>query len=236
MNDFISINQASDGVVDKLDALRSTPRQNINCERHGISNALINGKCELCRDEQDNKQDLHFLKINQTNAGVGLRYINSTLDNLILDDATPQFKNMIHELKNYNFKTNNIIITGKTGIGKTHIGIALINKALLMNFTAQYINFYNLSKISIDSKDKFKKCLECQFLVIDEFGTNETNYKQEVLRELIDYRYSNLKPTLIISNLLYENIYKNVDESIKYRIEQDCLAFFDINSKNYREI
>lgn len=71
--------------------------------------------------------------------------------------------------------SNNIIITGESGVGKTHLGAALATCATEKGFKAYYItleNYLNLLKNANEKKSRniLEYMKECHIIMIDEVG------------------------------------------------------------------
>jgi len=118
-------------------------------------------------------------------------------------------KIVIKDLANMNFIRNhqNIIITGKTGTGKSYIAQALANRAILDGFKACYVRVPTLLEdIKISRADGtytslLRKYSRFQLLVLDDFGITQMSADDATnLFEIIEDR-TEINSTIITSQL-----------------------------------
>lgn len=193
-----------------------------DCDKHGkYVEADIHGVCAQCaRDfrEERKEQQLATLRLRMlSESGVGVRYHNANFQN-----APIAQQSVVNELQAYKFDRN-IMLIGKTGTGKTHLAMALIN-TVITSTTCQFVKFYKLLDIQINDKHKFHEIRTCKFLVIDDLGIADTANKHVVLHEVLDYRYDNCLPTMITSNLTKSQLEESLSDALYSRIKSDCLS------------
>jgi DNA replication protein DnaC/putative replication protein len=228
-----------------------------DCEKHGNSaEALMNGKCRNCYKEQKNKiisDNLESItKKCIVNSNIDTRYYNSTFNNYIA--TSEEQKQAVTTLQNWN-NTSNILLSGKTGNGKTHLICALINKLLseyvTNNYTKdsrlkekgvfinlkspiQYWKYYELQNLKIRKEEIYdEKIRKSPILAIDEIGITTNEKRSELLHEIIDYRYSNELPTIIITNLVITELKTVLLEATQSRIREDFIII-TTNWEDYR--
>jgi DNA replication protein DnaC len=112
-----------------------------------------------------------------------------------------------------------LVYCGSSGIGKTYFCAALTEWAI-DNFGSnwRYWKENDLLKKLRDSMDSIRGdyldvlryMIDDDFLILDDVGssTKHTDWREEVLFEILDYRYNNMKPTLITSNFTSEDFKK----------------------------
>lgn len=113
---------------------------------------------------------------------------------------------------------NNLIITGPTGAGKTHLACALAGKACRDGFKAFYIKCLDLvSQLMIARADgSFPRCIEklnsFHLLIIDEWMRDPMSQNQaRELLDLIDSRYNRVS-TIFLAQLPVEDWHKNFED------------------------
>ncbi len=130
-------------------------------------------------------------------------------------------KAQIHSLAALNFirSHQNIIITGKTGTGKSYIAQAFANRAILDGFRAYYIRTPSLlEEIRVARADGtytslLKKYSRFQVLVLDDFGvSNMKDDDATNLFEIIEDR-TEINSTIITSQLPVSEWYEYLNNN-----------------------
>lgn len=108
-----------------------------------------------------------------------------------------------------------LIFVGKTGVGKTHLGMAIVMGALRKGFVAKIVDCGLLLSEIYDTYGKdeegrskgdaanlIRAYIDLDVLVIDEIGRSPISaHGTDRLFEIIDGRYKRCRPTIVISNL-----------------------------------
>jgi DNA replication protein DnaC len=115
---------------------------------------------------------------------------------------------------------------GRTGLGKTHLSLAIANEAIKKGYTVVYgsvINFLN--KIE---KEKFGRAedldtenmlIDVDLLILDDLGAEFTTaLSTSVLYNIINSRICKGVPTIISSNLDFHELKERYPESVASRI------------------
>lgn len=112
----------------------------------------------------------------------------------------------------------NILITGPTGVGKSHLASALGAQACMLGYSTLYFNaqklFYNLrlSKMEGTHRKLIASIAKADLLIVDEFGLQKLEDLQRLdLMEIIEDRHG-LKSTLIASQLPVAAWYEVIGE------------------------
>ncbi len=116
-------------------------------------------------------------------------------------------------------KKENIIITGATGVGKSHIASALGNQACFMGYKTVY---YNLSKLLSSLKmrrsdntyiKEIEKIARQDLLILDDFGLAKLDTQNRLdLLEIIEDRYGK-RATIVTSQLPISKWHDLIDDS-----------------------
>lgn len=143
--------------------------------------------------------------------------------------------------KNYaeNFDANSysILMMGETGLGKTHLSLAIAGEALKKGFGVIYGSVQNL--FSDIEKEHFgkdgdsdgtteKMLLDCDLLILDDLGAEfTTSFTVATVNNIINTRLLTLKPTIISTNLSLSEIEKKYSKRIASRLigEYQILCF-----------
>jgi DNA replication protein DnaC len=113
---------------------------------------------------------------------------------------------------------DNILITGPTGVGKSHMASALGAQACMLGYRTLYYNaqklFYNLrlSKMEGTHRKLITNMAKADLLIIDDFGLQKLEDLQRLdLMEIIEDRHG-LKSTIIASQLPVAAWYEVIGE------------------------
>lgn len=131
--------------------------------------------------------------------------------------------------KNFNCVTSNsMLMYGETGLGKTHLSLAIAGEVLKKGFGVVYGSAQNL--FSAIEKEHFgrsdnpdgtteKMLLECDLLILDDLGAEfTTNFTTATLNNIITTRLLSSKPTIISTNLDIDELYDMYSRRITSRI------------------
>jgi DNA replication protein DnaC len=104
-----------------------------------------------------------------------------------------------------------LIFSGKAGTGKTHLACAIANAVIDLAVPAKFTTVTNMmraiketySKDSDDSESKvLQRLSDVPLLVMDEAGMDYgTDFNKTLLFEVLNSRYENVNPTIILTNL-----------------------------------
>lgn len=122
-------------------------------------------------------------------------------------------------------RSPSLLLYGRTGLGKTHLSLAIAGKAVEAGFGVIYSSAQNLfNKLE---KEKFGRSdgnteetiLDCDLLIIDDLGAEfTTQFTVSSLYNIINSRELEGKPTIISTNLTPEQLTNTYSERIASRI------------------
>ena len=132
-------------------------------------------------------------------------------------------------------RSPSLLLYGKTGLGKTHLSLAIAGNAVEEGYGVIYSSAQNLfNKLE---KDKFGKAdanteeaiLDCDLLIIDDLGAEfTTQFTVSALYNIVNSRELEGKPTIISTNLMPEQLTKAYGERIASRILSNyVMLYFD---------
>lgn len=173
-----------------LNAFQATMQTNIS--HNFTTDELIAHLVDAEFDERYNRKLARLLKAANFRHHVSFQQIDF-LQQRNLD------KNLLLRLSHCDWikKTENIFITGPTGVGKSFIACALGHQAALHGFSVSYFNCIKLfSKLKFAKADgtydkELKKINNKHVLVLDDFGLHPIDEQSKlILLELLEDRYA----------------------------------------------
>ncbi len=131
--------------------------------------------------------------------------------------------------------SGSIFMTGRTGLGKTHLSLAIANTVLSNGYSVIYDSVINILR-SIErehfsrehSSEMIDLVMSTELLILDDLGTEyETQFNNSTIYNIINTRLNSGKPTIISTNLDFKGISKRYDERVVSRIISvyTCLQF-----------
>lgn len=231
-----------------------------NCEKHGhyeadaiqIGSKEIVGACTLCVKEQQAKEAAASMQQaydrNFRQAGVPPRYVAKGFDAFRAGTLAQQ-----HALKvccayvdkfTERFKQGGgLILCGKPGTGKTHLAVAIVTAAIKQGYQAKFMSLLEAMR-SIKStysgegseEEAIAKLVRPDLLVLDEVGVQfESQTEWVCLNEIINRRYNQIKPTILISNLNIDELTHSLGERVIDRMREGkgVILTFDWQSERH---
>lgn len=135
----------------------------------------------------------------------------------------------------FTLSSDSILMFGKTGLGKTHLSLAIANRVLEKGYSVIYDSIINiLRKIEREhfsrehSSEMLDLVMETELLIIDDLGTEfESQFYSSTVYNIINTRLNCGRPTIISTNLDYEGIRRRYDERVVSRITAvfTCMEF-----------
>lgn len=171
----------------------------------------------LLQAEEDERINSRFQRLLRS---ARFRY-RATLDEIDYNENRGLDKNMMSDLATCEFikKGESILVTGKTGSGKSFITSAIGHHACSRGFN---VGYYNTQKFMAKTKMArvdgsilkfFDKISKTQLLILDDFGLTQLEKQQQYdLMEVIEDRHGKCS-TIISSQLPVECWYDVISES-----------------------
>lgn len=176
-------------------------------------------------------------------SGVGRRYWNLRLEDYVVNDINrDNYKSVIEyigDIKKGICRT--LWIVGKAGVGKTMLS-SLITREVGGVFRRSYelINEARRAdgfKSEETKNELIERYVGYKHLVIDEVGKN-TGYGEDeewnILWQILNGRYEDLKPTVIVSNLTKKELAEYLGQRLVDRFTENCKSI-EFKGESYRE-
>ena len=145
--------------------------------------------------------------------------------------------------QNFSLPSKNLLFLGATGLGKTHLSLAIANVAVNRGYYVCYGTSQNIcedlqsEQLGRDSDIVYTKrqVLDIDLLIIDDLGTEiDSQYSIATLYNIINSRILAKKPTIISTNYEPAELYKKYDQRITSRItgEYTAMQFLGSDIRN----
>lgn len=195
-------------------------------------------ECEVCRDRewvfwkdeagemqmrpcicQLKKRAKKFMML----SGISNSYESKSFDNFASDDLKTKTAKETALKYVQDFRGKNLILTGLTGSGKTHLAIAVIKGIIDQGVMAKYVSYRDLVneiKYSGDQEraKRLKKYTESTILLIDDlYKGKPSDADINALYEVINCRYTKRLGTVITTELSINEI-NDIESSIAGRL------------------
>lgn len=131
--------------------------------------------------------------------------------------------------------SESILMIGKTGLGKTHLSLAIARKVLERGYSVIYDSVINILRnierehFSRDhSEEMIGLVMDTELLILDDLGTEyESAFYNSTVYNIINTRLNRGKPTIISTNLDFAGIRRRYDERVVSRITTvyKCMRF-----------
>ena len=128
--------------------------------------------------------------------------------------------------ENFTEGADSILMTGRTGLGKTHLSLSIANKVLDKGYSVIYDSAVNLlgsieeQHFSRDhSSETLDLVLDCDLLILDDLGTEyESQFYNSTIYNIVNTRLGRRKPTIISTNMGLDAIRRRYDERMVSRL------------------
>ena len=196
------------GMASSYEAVLKLPI-NQHPDAHQMVATLIDAE----RNSREHKRMQLFLRLSK------LRY-KSTLQDIDCSDERNLKKEQLHLLADQGYlqKSENILITGATGCGKSYLACALGHQACVLGYRTLYFNMNRLTEqIAMAKADGtlirwLNRIRKAKLIILDDFGLQPINQEIKlILLQILEDRYEHAA-TIICSQLPVAKWYEYLDE------------------------
>lgn len=234
------------------------------CEKHGAYEAKkMFGRwfsCPVCADERKREDEEKQAQADREIAeqrrksqlkamGIKPRFEGKTFANFSsvcskADEVKRAVESYADRIVSDRRNGESLVFVGKPGTGKTHLASALIHYMADHNRSALMLTAMSLirciretwHKDSEDSEaEVIRELASYDLLIIDEIGIQYGSEAEKLLFfEVLNRRYENQKPSVLMSNLKLEDVKAHLGERIFDRMKEDGGKVFVFDWGSYR--
>ena len=186
--------------------------------------------------EQRRKQEWWTERVAQLkgNSGVPLELAHANLDDLSFIEKNiphilPQYRAARDRIARLINEPGELFLRGNAGPGKSHLAAALIFRFCDLGRPARHVSaaefFRDLKstfgKQGHTERDMVNRYHQYPLLVIDEYEVrSDSDWFEYTLRDLINKRHGDLRCTVFITNLKYDELVDRLPAPVRSRIDQ----------------
>lgn len=189
--------------------------------------------------EQAEKEAAYQMQKSVESSGVPRRYWHVDFDTYISRNEK-DLKNL-ETIKKFTSLDNNdkvLILLGAKGLGKTHLGSAIIRNCGGKFISIEELIFkYESAQdfhANVNREELMESYSSTKMLVLDEIGRSMQLEKENaLLKYILRRRYENMLPTVLISNLSKADLLKKLGEAVLDRLKETCISV-EFEGESYR--
>lgn len=184
--------------------------------------------------EEAKAQEAQDLIRRKQSAGLRKRHMTCSLDNY--KATTESQKTALGEVRAFlsnvlSGKGGNMVLAGRVGTGKTHLAAGVISALTEAKYHCKIIKLPELIRAiksswangsDLSESEIIHNLSGLKLLIVDEIGVQYgSDTEKLLLSEIIDNRYQEMLPTMLISNLDVDGIRKCIGERCYDRLKED---------------
>jgi DNA replication protein DnaC len=206
-------------------------------------------KAKQDREEQEAKERRYYARLSC--AGISKRFLNCNFDGYkpVSEKAARVFqavKSFHDQFQKIKETGTSLVMCGRPGTGKTHLAnamaISLFNQGNPVTYTTSFKMMARIKATynKFDAKETETAAIEAltrvELLVIDEVGVQFGSEAEKVLfYQIINGRYDNVLPTVLISNLTARELEQFIGERCFDRLKEGAGAVLSFDWDSYRK-
>jgi DNA replication protein DnaC len=134
-------------------------------------------------------------------------------------------------------RTGFLILSGDYGTGKTHLAVAALrrfNSGWLVK-QATLLRLLRATYSDRKADDPIERGQSAKLLVLDDVGLSSGGRDElPMLHEILDFRHGGRLPTIITSNLQFENLSAVLGERMADRLRESCFRVLTFTGSSHR--
>jgi DNA replication protein DnaC len=183
-------------------------------------------------------------------SGIPKRFLSRTFSNYQAETAAKQrvLKLVSVYARRFDDTLENgtsLMLCGRPGTGKTHLAAAAANEILARQHSVVFMTVVAAVRQVKDTYRRESEITEAQaierfvepdLLILDEVGVQlGTDTEKLILFEILNGRYENLRPSILLTNLKREELARYVGERIMDRLQEGGGTVLSLDWESYRQ-
>lgn len=206
---------------------------------------------EVLESQKKLKEQAYRAKLEQLRikAQIPKRFKNRALDGYVAESRQQKLALAVCQKYLANFSERFeaggcITMLGKPGTGKTHLACGIGNALVAQGRSVLFVDVYEAMDMLKEQVFHFKKCSEREairafsevdLLILDEVGAQlGSDWEKLALFKIMQERYKECLPTIIISNLTHEEFKKYVGDRVDDRLQENKGVRLIFDWESYR--
>lgn len=225
------------------------PLESTVCDKHGeYDPRQLNGKCPVCAEI--NRKRAEYVNAFKSTSGVPKRFLSARFSNF--DTGNKEQEKASKACEKYAVEFEDCLKNGRSGLmlgtcgtGKTHLACSIATAiAYQMKGMPRYMTMVqairSVKQTYSKGSDKteaeaIRQLVEPDLLILDEVGVQYgTDAEKIIVSEIINDRYNDMKPTILVSNLTTEDFVKFLGIRVIDRMKESCGLYLEFSGDSYR--
>ncbi len=227
-------------------------------KKHEVLGKIFTTSCPECSNEKDNAKELEKRETLQRiknesikrllgDSGLPKRFQGRRFDNFTIENTEQKRSLKIAQFFAENFDSflstgASLVFCGKPGTGKTHLAASIANAICEQGRSALYLSVLKATRMvkdtwkrdaNVSENNVYKAMITPDLLILDEVGIQFGSESEKlILFEILNGRYEEMRPTIVISNLLPSEITNYLGERVVDRLTEGggSVVVFDWDS------
>ena len=201
-------------------------------------------ECTCRHSERELERNERLLRLSEIGALVDCTFTNFLVDGVGLPPAKKlNLKNVYLSAKDYAEEPQGwLVFRGGYGCGKTHLAASIANYRLSKGLPVLFINTPDLldhlraaysPSVAVSFDERFQQVRKAPLLILDDLGTqSNTDWAQEKLYQIFNYRYNAALPTVVTTNQDLETIEGRVRSRL---VDHRLVRILTISAPDFRK-
>lgn len=228
----------------KTEKLVASVPQSITCPNHAeevlaldyeataLARAARYSVCRKCNAERLRTEQRERL----TRQGVPVNLLDATFENwMVRDEHDEAIRSTALEFSRA--RRGFLLLLGDYGTGKSHLAVAILKtfKSAMMVKQSELLRRLRQTYRDKAAVDPVDEAQDVACLALDEIGLSAGGRDElPLLHDVLDFRHSNQKPTILTGNVSVESLCNIIGERMADRLRESCFARLNFVGESHR--